>query len=61
MPAAVRRSLVPAVLLALLVAAPALAGNGGVAPVEPASPNAERINDSYYWVSIFTGAIFLLV
>jgi len=61
MPAAVRRSLVPAVLLALLVAAPALAGNGGVAPVEPASPNAERINDSYYWVSIFTGAIFVLV
>ncbi len=61
MPAAVRRSLVPAVLLALLVAAPALAGNGGVAPVEPASPNAERINDTYFWVSIFTGAIFLLV
>jgi len=61
MPAAVRRLLAPAVLCALLLAAPALAGNGGVAPVEPASPNAERINDSYYWVSIFTGAIFLLV
>ena len=38
-----------------------MAGNGGLAPVEPASPNAELINDSYFWVSIFTGAIFLLV
>ena len=27
----------------------------------PASPNADRINDSYLWVGIFTGAIFLLV
>jgi cytochrome c oxidase subunit 2 len=52
---------VVAVLAALALAGVALAGNGGVAPVEPASPNAERINDSYLWVSIFTGAIFLLV
>ena len=29
--------------------------------VEPASPNAEGINDSYLWISIFTGAIFVLV
>jgi cytochrome c oxidase subunit II len=49
------------VLAALALTGVALAGNGGVAPVEPASPNAERINDSYLWVSIFTGAIFLLV
>ena len=48
-------------LCALALTGVALAGNGGVAPVEPASPNAERINDSYLWVSIFTGAIFLLV
>ena len=48
-------------LCALALTGVALAGNGGVAPVEPASPNAERINDSYFWVSIFTGAIFLLV
>ena len=47
--------------VALALAGVALAGNGGVAPVEPASPNAERINDSYFWVAIFTGAIFLLV
>ena len=49
------------VLCALALSGVALAGNGGVAPVEPASPNAELINDSYFWVSIFTGAIFLLV
>ena len=49
------------VLLALALSGAALAGNGGVAPVEPASPNAERINDSYFWVAIFTGAIFVLV
>lgn len=48
-------------LAALALTGVALAGNGGVAPVEPASPNAERINDSYLWVSIFTGAIFVLV
>jgi cytochrome c oxidase subunit 2 len=57
----VRRSLAVAVLCALAVSSAALAGNGGIAPVEPASPNAERINDSYFWVAIFTGAIFLLV
>ncbi len=39
----------------------AVAGNGGFAPVDAASPNAERINESYAWVSIFTGAVFLLV
>lgn len=56
-----RRSLAVAVLCALALSGAALAGNGGIAPVEPASPNAERINDSYVWVAIFTGAIFLLV
>jgi cytochrome c oxidase subunit II len=49
------------VLLALALSGAALAGNGGVAPVEPASPNAERINDSYLWVAIFTGGILVLV
>jgi cytochrome c oxidase subunit 2 len=57
----VRRSLAVAALSALALSGAAVAGNGGVAPVEPASPNAELINDSYFWVSIFTGAIFLLV
>jgi cytochrome c oxidase subunit 2 len=61
MPAAVRRTLLLVALSALALAGPALAGNGGLAPVEPQSPNAEGINQAYLWVSIFTGAIFLIV
>jgi cytochrome c oxidase subunit II len=49
------------VLCAVAVPGIALAGNGGFAPVAPASPNAEGINDSYLWVAIFTGAILVLV
>ena len=45
----------------LVVAAPALAGNGGFAPVEPESPNAERITQTYWFVVVFTGFIFVLV
>ena len=48
-------------VLCALAPGVALAGNGGIAPVEPASPNAELINESYVWVAIFTGAIFLVV
>ena len=49
-------------LLSLALPAVALGAEGpGFAPPEPASPNAERINDSYYWVAIFTGAIFVVV
>ncbi len=62
MPEAVRRTLAPALVVsALLLATPGLAGNGGFAPVEGVSPNADRINDAYNWVVIFTGAVFLLV
>ena len=63
MPAVLGRSLAVVVLcaLALALSGAAFAGEPGFAPVEPASPNAERINDSYYWVAIFTGAIFVLV
>jgi cytochrome c oxidase subunit 2 len=49
------------VAAALVVAAPALAGNGGFAPVEPRSPNAERIQDTYWVILGFTGFIFVLV
>ena len=49
------------VLWALALSGAAVAGNGGLAPVEPASPNAEGIKQSYLWVAIFTGAIFVLV
>jgi cytochrome c oxidase subunit II len=66
MPAAVRRPLAFAVLSALFVVGgvlsdPALAGNGGFAPVEGVSPNSDRINEAYNWVAVFTGAVFLLV
>lgn len=47
--------------LALTAAPVALADNGGFAPVSPESPNAERIRDTWLFVSIFVGAIFLLV
>jgi cytochrome c oxidase subunit II len=57
----VRRRLAVAVLCALAVPGIALAANGGLSPPKPASPNAEGINDSYFWVAIFTGAILLLV
>jgi cytochrome c oxidase subunit 2 len=46
---------------ALAFACVAYAGNGGFAPATPHSPNASRINDSYKWIAIFTGAIFVLV
>src|SRR6266852_4899648 len=64
MPPPVRRKalvLVLALGAALALTAVAYAGNGGFAPPTPHSPNARRINDSYVWISIFTGAIFVLV
>jgi cytochrome c oxidase subunit 2 len=49
------------VVAALALAGSAAAGNGGIAPVSPDSPNASRIADSYWFVMAFTGAIFVLV
>ena len=64
MPPAVRRpfasTLFGTLALALVLAGGALA-EAGFTPVEARSPNAEAINDSYNWVAIFTGAIFLIV
>jgi cytochrome c oxidase subunit 2 len=49
-------------LVALLAnAAPALAGNGGFAPVPPESPNAHDITWTWWFVSIFIAIIFVLV
>jgi cytochrome c oxidase subunit 2 len=48
-------------LAALALPAAALADGAGFTPVEPKSPNAERINESYLWISIYTAAIFVLV
>jgi cytochrome c oxidase subunit 2 len=49
------------VLVALATAGVAAAGNGGFAPVEPASPNAAHIQHAYYLILGFTAAIFVLV
>jgi cytochrome c oxidase subunit 2 len=54
-------ALVAAALLGLVLARVALAGNGGIAPPSPASPNAGRIRDAYWLIVVFTGAIFVLV
>lgn len=48
-------------LVALATAGVAAAGNGGFAPVEPASPNAAHIQHAYYLILGFTAAIFVLV
>jgi cytochrome c oxidase subunit 2 len=64
MPAPVRRNtflLVLALGAALALVAVAQAANGGFTPAEPHSPNAERINDSYNWISIFALAILVVV
>jgi cytochrome c oxidase subunit 2 len=42
-------------------ASAALAGNGGFAPVPPESPNAEGISQSWWFVTAFVLAIFLIV
>jgi cytochrome c oxidase subunit 2 len=64
MPAPVRR-LVPIVVaagaLALAFAAPAAADNAGLTPVEPKSPNAEAINDTFWVLVGVTGVVLLLV
>ena len=54
-------SLVLAVLVALATAGVAAAGNGGFAPVPPASPNAVHTQRAYYLILGFTAAIFILV
>ena len=63
MPSLVRRKLVVAcvVVLALAFAGAALAGNGGIAPQPPRSPNAERERQAYWVILGITGGIFVLV
>jgi cytochrome c oxidase subunit 2 len=46
---------------ALLFVSGAAGGNGGFAPVEPVSPNAERTEDAYYLISAFALFVFLVV
>ena len=64
MPPPVRRFapvLVVATLLALVYAGLAAAGNGGLAPPSPASPNAADIRSVYWLILLVTGAIFVVV
>lgn len=50
------------VLLGILVtAAPALADNGGLTPVKPASENAQAIYDTYMLILFVTGFVFVVV
>jgi cytochrome c oxidase subunit 2 len=62
MPPPVRRSVfVLSVTFALVLAGTALAGNGGLAPPAPASPNAANIRDIYWLILAVSVAIFVLV
>jgi cytochrome c oxidase subunit II len=64
MPPPVRRKIILLVLAlgaALALVAVAYGDNGGVTPPDARSPNAQRINDSYLWISIFAVAIFVVV
>jgi cytochrome c oxidase subunit 2 len=63
MPARVARklALLGTTIAVLATAGVAAAANGGFTPPTPHSPNANRINDAYYVIAIFTGLIFLIV
>jgi cytochrome c oxidase subunit 2 len=54
-------TLLLAVLVALATAGVAAAANGGLTPVEPASPNATHIQHAYYLILGLTAGIFVLV
>lgn len=55
------RAALLAMPIGLIAAGTALAGNGGVAPQTPQSPNTSAISDSYWLILIITGVIFVLV
>jgi cytochrome c oxidase subunit II len=62
MPPPVRRSVsVLSVAFALVLAGTAYAGNGGLAPPAPASPDAANIRDIYWLILAVSAAIFVLV
>jgi cytochrome c oxidase subunit II len=55
------RAVLLAVPIGLFTAGAALAGNGGVAPPAPHSPNTAAIRDTYWLILAITGVIFVLV
>ena len=50
-----------ALLAGALLAAPALAGDGGISPVTPNAPGARGITDAYWFITGFVGFVFVLV
>jgi cytochrome c oxidase subunit II len=63
MPLGVRKGLLlgVAVVGALVFSEVARAGNGGLLPPTPHSPNAHKITHAYIFILVFTGIIFLVV
>ena len=63
MTAPVRKPLITLVALAasLAAAGPALAGDGGLSPVTPNAPGARGITDTYWFITVFVGIVFVLV
>jgi cytochrome c oxidase subunit 2 len=62
MPVGVRRRVLVTVIScagALMLVGVALAGNGGLLPASPHSPNAYRIRDAYVFILVFTAVIFV--
>jgi cytochrome c oxidase subunit II len=57
----VRRLLVVVLALAALAVPPLAYADAGLTPVEPASPNAEQIEDSYWTILILTTLVMLSV
>jgi cytochrome c oxidase subunit II len=55
------RAALLAVPIGLFTAAAAMAGNGGIAPVTPHSPNTGAIRDAYWLILAITGVIFVIV
>jgi cytochrome c oxidase subunit II len=63
MPPPLRRPLALVILLGALLAQASVAkgDNGGFSPVDPVSPNGERIEDAYYLIAAIAVFVFLLV
>ena len=63
MTALVRKPLTTLVALAATLAAagPALAGDGGLSPVTPNAPGAHGITDTYWFITVFIGIVFVVV
>ncbi len=45
----------------LALAGPALAGDGGLSPVTPNARGAQGITDTYWFITVFVGIVFVIV